>query len=212
MLLLIYNCDVENFLLTIIALLFGDPHVITLDGLQYTYNGAGEYVILDALDGELLLHARTEPAERADGGTPVGTVFTALAMRARDSDVIEIQRSTFRGLRVLVNGELTDQTEMGFNKVSVHSLGSSAISVLFEGGLMIQAQNRDNFLLIRIASLPISYRNNTKGLLGVWNGDPDDDLQKPDGTLLSPESTLQEIHKSFGELCMWLINILNMFY
>ena len=144
--------------------------MITLDGLQYTYNGAGEYVVLDALEGEFVLQARTEPAEREDGGNPVGTAFTALAVRMRISDVVEIQRSTFRGLTVFVNGarlSLTDGDEMSFSNVTVSSLGNSTVSVLFEGGLTIQAQNRNNFLLIQIASLPTTYRNSTKGLLGV---------------------------------------------
>ena len=184
--------------------------MITLDGLQYTYNGAGEYVILDALDGEFVFQARTEPAERSDGGPPVGSAFTAFAVRMRYSDVIEIQRSTFRGLTLFVNGgrvTLQDQEEMSLRNVTLASLGNSTASILFEGGLMIQAQNRNNFLLIQIASLPDTYRNNTKGLLGVWNGDPDDDLRRPDGTVISPNSTLREIHDLFGESCTLYITV-----
>ena len=175
--------------------------MITLDGLRYTYNGAGEYIVLDALDGEFLVQARTEPAERLDGGTPVGTAFTAIAVRMRYSDVVEVQRSTFRGLTVFVNGERLQETRLNFNNVTV-LLGSNFVSILFEGGLGIQAQNRNNFLLIQIAPLPEVFLNNTKGLLGVWNGDPNDDLTRPDGTVLSPNSTLREIHESFGEFCM----------
>ena len=192
-----------------LAILFGDPHIITLDGFQYTYNGAGEYVILDALSGEFLLQARTEPAERLDGGSPVGTAFTAFAIRMGNSDVVEIRRSTFRGLIVLVNGDrlsLLQETELSFRNVTVSSLGNSTALVSFEGGLTVQVQNRNDFLLIQIASLPATYRDNTKGLLGVWNGNPSDDLQRPDGTVLFPNSTNREIHESFGELCMLMNN------
>lgn len=202
-------CNFSNFLhtpfLSYEAFLFGDPHMITLDGLQYTYNGAGEYVVLDALDGKFLLQARTEPAEREDGGEAVGTAFTAFAVRTRDSDTVEIQRSTFRGVTILVNGVqqlITDQAEMSYDNVTVSSLGNNTISILFEGGIMIQAQNRNNFLVIEIASLPVSFQNNTKGLLGVWNGNPSDDLQRPDGQIIAPDSTLREIHETFGEHCM----------
>ncbi len=178
--------------------------MITLDGLQYTYNGAGEYVVLDALDGEFIIQARTEPAERSDGRAPVGTAFTAIVVKMRHSDVVEIQRSALRGLTILVNGGrflLPEQTEMSFNNVTMSSLGNNTVSVLFEGGLVVQAQNRNNFLLVQIASLPAIFQNNTKGLLGVWNGDPNDDLQRPDGTILPPNSTLRELHESFGDLC-----------
>jgi hypothetical protein len=197
---------VNHFHLLHSAILFGDPHLITLDGLQYTYNGAGEYVILDALNGEFLLQARTEPAERLDGGSPVGTAFTAFAVRMGNSDVVEIRRSTVRGLTVLVDGAripLLQETELSFSNVTVSSLGNSTAHVLFEGGLTVQVQNRNNFLLVEIASLPPNYRDNTKGLLGVWNGDPNDDLLRPDGTGLFPNSTIIEIHESFGELCMY---------
>ena len=182
--------------------------MITLDGLQYTYNGAGEYVLIDALNGEFLFQGRTEPAERADGGNPVGSAFTAFAVRMRNSDVVEVQISTFRGLNILVNGDtviLPELSEMIFNNVIV-SLENSMISILFEGGTIIQAQNSNNFLNIQLSSLPMSYQDNTKGLLGVWNGDPNDDLQTPDGTVVPPDSSLQEIHESFGELCMSAIN------
>ena len=35
-------------LLKISATVFGDPHVYTFDGLEYTFNGKGEYVMVRA--------------------------------------------------------------------------------------------------------------------------------------------------------------------
>ena len=32
----------------IAAWLWGDPHIVTLDGLFYTFNGIGEYIFLDS--------------------------------------------------------------------------------------------------------------------------------------------------------------------
>ncbi|KAJ7380979.1 hypothetical protein OS493_004572 [Desmophyllum pertusum] len=42
------------------------------------------------------------------------------------------------------------------------------------------------------------YKNATKGLLGTWNDNPDDDFTLHDGTVLPPSSTLREIHFGFG--------------
>ena len=178
--------------------------MITLDGLMYTYNGAGEYTILHALDGEFILQARTEPVERSDGGVAIATAFTAIAVKTRSSDIVEIQRSTFRGVNILVNGVrqiFSSPTEWTFTGVSVSYLGNDTVSVLFDDGQAITAQNTNNFLLVQIAGFPNSYRNNTRGLLGNWNGDLEDDLVTPDGNVLSPNSTLREIHELFGELC-----------
>lgn len=45
------------------------------------------------------------------------------------------------------------------------------------------------------------YKNTTKGLLGTWNDNPDDDFTLPDGTVLPPSSTSREIHFGFGVKC-----------
>ena len=187
-----------------IALLYGDPHMITLDGFKYTYNGVGEYVVLDAQDSEFQLQARTEPVGRFDGGRSVATAFTAIAVKMRHSDRVEIQRSTFRGVNILVNGvrqSFSDRSEGLFNNVTVSYLGNDTVSIIFQSGPIVTAQNTNNLLLIQIASLPFLYKNTTKGLLGTWNGNPDDDLTRPDGNVLLPNSTLREIHEMFGEQC-----------
>ena len=57
--------------------------MVTLDGLVYTFNGAGEFTILDGLNGSLLIQGRAEPAVRVDGGIPVGTAGSALPWISR---------------------------------------------------------------------------------------------------------------------------------
>ena len=33
----------------------GDPHITTLDGLKYTFNGLGEYTMINADNGSFVL-------------------------------------------------------------------------------------------------------------------------------------------------------------
>ena len=48
---------------------FGDPHIITSDGLSYTFNGLGEYLFTKVGDGNTVIQARTERVLNEDGGT-----------------------------------------------------------------------------------------------------------------------------------------------
>ena len=49
-----------------------------------------------------------------------------------------------------------------------------------------------------------NFKNSTKGLMGVFNGDPSDDLLPPgdNSVALSNSSSEKTIFNEFGELCM----------
>ena len=47
---------------------YGDPHIRTLDGFQYTFNGLGEYILIETTHGNFTLQGRTAKA-RDDNGT-----------------------------------------------------------------------------------------------------------------------------------------------
>ena len=45
----------NNFIIPYSAWQGGDPHITTLDGLKYTFNGLGEYTMIDASNGSFIL-------------------------------------------------------------------------------------------------------------------------------------------------------------
>ena len=59
-------------------------------------------------------------------------------------------------------------------------------------------------MLSFVATPGDDYKNTTKGLLGTWNDNPDDDYTLPDGTVLSSSSKLRKIHFEFGVKCEYI--------
>ena len=67
---------------------WGDPHFRTLDGGNYTFNGLGEYVMIDAQDGVFQLQARTSLALQ---NSTTATIFSAGAAKEENTSVVEVK-------------------------------------------------------------------------------------------------------------------------
>ena len=69
-----------------IGWLWGDPHFVTLDGRNYTFNGLGEYTMVNAKNGHFELQARTKLAK--GGGT--ATVFAAAVAKEVNTSAVQV--------------------------------------------------------------------------------------------------------------------------
>lgn len=72
---------------------FGDPHMVTLDGTPFTFNGHGEYFILKVSRVNFTLQGRMEPLSADDGTLTRATVYTAFAAREAGSDTVQVRNS-----------------------------------------------------------------------------------------------------------------------
>ena len=76
--------------------MFGDPHVRTLDGHTYTFNGLGEYVLLETTEGNFTLQGRTTKALDSNGSEMKATIFNAFAARDAATDILHVQMNDTR--------------------------------------------------------------------------------------------------------------------
>lgn len=72
---------------------WGDPHFNTLDGKNFTFNGLGEYSLLniETVNVTFYLQARTERALRQDGSLSDATVFSAFAAKDHSNASIHVE-------------------------------------------------------------------------------------------------------------------------
>ena len=76
--------------------MFGDPHITTLDGANYTFNGLGDFLLVRARDGNssFLLQGRTAQTNSAQA-----TNFIAFAAQYNTSSPAPITVSEADGVR-----------------------------------------------------------------------------------------------------------------
>lgn len=76
-----------------IATVFGDPHVITFDDLEYTFNGKGEFVLVhvDSEKFKFDVQGRFEQLPDNIYGSVRATTLTSVVSRDNTSTVIEVR-------------------------------------------------------------------------------------------------------------------------
>ncbi|XP_005107855.2 protein mesh [Aplysia californica] len=193
----------------------GDPHIVSLDGLGYTFNGVGEFYLLRVKDTEAVVQVRASPAEDEEGRVQNATVFSAACMCAgNESDVLEIQLDAQEagGYSVLVNSEpldLTSSTTSIFSDMSLYINSSSSSNnteltvVMDTVGVSVLVEVTPDLLNIMVIA-GSQLKGQLEGLLGNYDGDSSNDLMGFDGTLLDPSASMRAIHYGFG--MTWEVN------
>lgn len=183
------------------ATTYGDPHIVTLDGMEYTFNGFGEYHILKVADLEFELQGRMQPLIDENGETARATIYTAFAMRENSSDVVQVYITGRNEAQVLVNGFTTEFNEsmMDFNGVRILKCRHTSIyTVIFNSGISVFIEKADDILEIML-QVPSTWKGKTSGLMGSWDDNKEFELLLPNGTFLSTNSSQARIHYEFGQ-------------
>ena len=186
--------------LCVVAHYWGDPHLVTLDGFRYTFNGLGEYLLADVDSGLFQAQARTKQA----ACIAQGTVFSAIVVKHQESVPVHVELDSHNSTAVYINGSrvLLNTGLMSINrdfKLDLNSTDNTVKLVHIEG-LSVKITPTQDSLSITV-SLSSHYEGKTTALLGNFNGDPSDDLVLPNGTLLSSNASEETIYYNFGELC-----------
>ncbi|XP_061590171.1 sushi domain-containing protein 2-like [Cololabis saira] len=179
------------------AVVFGDPHFVTFDGVSYSFNGKGEYTLVTSDKDDLIIQARTEPV---NGTTIKATKLSAVAMKEASSDILEVRLvSGDGGLEVLHNQKtlsFAEQSWMDLQGVFVFSPTSTNVTVMFPSGAGVEVRAREETMTATVL-LPEEFKNSTLGLLGKMNGDASDDLIHSNGQLVRKISNPEELF-NFG--------------
>ena len=86
--LIMVEMKLHPFSLSTAAWAWGDPHIMTISGDQYTFNGYGEFVML-RYDNMVDFQARMRPTYNTNA-----TQFSAFAFGYIDSDKVTVRQST----------------------------------------------------------------------------------------------------------------------
>jgi hypothetical protein len=183
--------------------IFLDPHFQTLDGLTYSFNGFGEYVLLKIDELKFNSQVRMMPYIKK-GKVTQGTVMKAIAIKGENMDTIQIEINQSKDLNIYIN----EQEVKNFNfheKVTLMGLeieySSETFILQYFCGIRFQIKsNKEHDALAIMTSVSERFNHETRGLLGKMDHDTSNDFTLPDDTVLkiNPQND-KEIFYKFGE-------------
>ncbi|XP_023221105.1 protein mesh-like [Centruroides sculpturatus] len=193
---------------------YGDPHFITFDNRNFTFNAKGEFSLVRVryANRSLDIQGRFEQFQSAMSSPNInGTRLTAIAVKDNTSSTVEFRirpdASRWRyHLYVIVDKEfvyfwddtLRIQTFQGVTLYQPAGIWNmSHIVAMFDSGAGIEVMNVDGNLGVHIY-LPLIFLNKTRGLLGNWSGDKFDDFAVPGDRPPVIPSNNRDLHERFG--------------
>jgi hypothetical protein len=177
---------------------WGDPHLTTFDGIAYDFQGAGEFVLVEATTGSpFTIQARQSPW----GSSNRVTVYTGAAA-AVGADRVALY--TDRSPALWVNGA---PATLGINQVLglpgggrvYRRVQGNRYVVAWPSGERLVADVIANAYMNLQVLLPSSRQGQMHGLYGNYNGSRQDDFALRDGTQLPQPLSFSEMYGPFAD-------------
>ncbi|XP_052721310.1 uncharacterized protein LOC128192563 [Crassostrea angulata] len=190
------------------AWFFGDPHITTLDGHQYTFNGYGEYTMMRInKETDFELQARTDLATNENGTTINATIFSAFVAKDHTGARVQVAMSRKRD-KMYILGDGRDLTRNFENQnftyitkfLSLRLDNRTVVASFLNSSITVKVGLGVRFLTCE-AVVDNAYNGSVTGLMGNFDGNSSNDFVLPNGTTLTGSSVKSErnIYINFGQ-------------
>nr|XP_022299294.1 uncharacterized protein LOC111108065 [Crassostrea virginica] len=194
-------CSSKDFVASGAGGALGDPHLTTLDGLSFTFNGHGEFILLKATNVQV--QGRFSPQRNA-AGVKSATFISGIAgqQSSPSSDKVEFRLNAgATDAETLKNGVVQNvdlsSGSVDWSQVTVKKTTDnkniSTWKMIFSEGLTAGVQLTNGMFQL-VIDAGGSYRGNLEGLLGNFDGNTTNDFKAPNGDILAADSVEKDIY------------------
>ncbi|KIN78296.1 nidogen-like domain-containing protein [Sulfitobacter mediterraneus] len=176
---------------------YGDPHIVTLDGLGYDFQAVGEFTLIETISGDPLnVQIRT---------APISDVVSFITAVATEIGGTRVMLDVNRDIPLSINGELTALTvengplPIGSSGGQIYANGDT-YTIIMPNGEQLMVGVFDNGSLNVCTFLSDSRAaGSVRGLLGNADGNVSNDLMLPDGTVLAQPLDFSTLYTTFAD-------------
>ncbi|MBT8496359.1 MAG: VWD domain-containing protein, partial [Deltaproteobacteria bacterium] len=182
------NCDPPS----LPGWLLGDPHLSSLDRMRFDFQGVGEYWIARSEKADVEIQARLSPY----GSSRRVSVVAAASIRAGGHVITFLPNNV-----VTVDQQSVEVTGEGtFVSKQVTIVRTPMYGVLVATpGVQLWVRSTSSHLNVSVGPEP-STRGTWEGLLGDFDGSPDNDFRSSDKTVFARKDVTREVlYGKFGD-------------
>ena len=175
---------------------WGEPHLITSDGVNYDFQGKGEFIAVKSSTDNFEIQARQVDSDRWTAPGLV-TVNTAIAINTgQGQNIISVYSNPNRIFINRTERKLTDKISLnGGDKIEI--VNSSTIMITSSQNDEIKINLRDTYLDYQV-QLATNRQGKVSGLLGNFDRISDNDILSANGEKIDL-SSYNSLYKTFAD-------------
>lgn len=172
----------------------GDPNLRTFDGLNYGFNGVGEYILAKSNIDTFEIQGRYV----AVPGNQHVSFNAAVAANVAGTRVTFYPND--EGLAVLIDGQLqtlnNGASELS-NQASIFKQNNRHYEITWPDTSLLKVYRRGEFVETEVL-LPNSRAGSVNGLLGYFDGNVDNDLTDANGNQIEDKGNFNQLYDIYG--------------
>ncbi len=172
---------------------YGDPHLVTLDGLGYDFQAVGEFTLIESVSGDPLdIQVRFQPVPGSSVASQTTAVATMLGTARVVVDLGALDLVKVEGVAFDINSA-TSGTTVGNGQLF---FDGESITVVYANGEQLRIDLHDGFMSTTVS---VAAGRDLRGLLGNADGDTANDLALRDGTVLSQPVDFAVLYGAYAD-------------
>ncbi len=172
---------------------WGDPHLITFDGLMYDFQSAGEFVLVQSTD-------EANPLEMQIRTTPVSDVVSVVTAFATEVGDTRVTINALEEVPLRIDGVETAFDTSGPVTVGDGDLffDGQTITITYGSGDQVRVDLFEDFLSVQPFLDEVLRPSAVQGLLGNADGVTTNDLAAPDGTPFDQPLSFTDLYGTYA--------------
>ena len=174
---------------------YTDPHLITIDGLNYSFQAVGEFILAKSEIDNLEIQSRQSRYGGPNSQVSVNTGFGFNVNGARVSIVKSPSGDTVLFIDDLEQAQIGD---IRLDSGGLISVTANSLQLVWPDGSIAIVADRGNFMNLSLA-LSSRHQGRITGLLGNFDGEVENDIVTSSGEDLSTQASANDIYGIFAD-------------